>query len=283
MLQDFSWELGCRERYIALADLSAHCANVHYTILPACETCGKAFISEMYLKAHMQAKHPRAVTCPKCSKMFTEGGAMAMHQWIAHPGSRCEPCGKYVFQEDMAEHLLTTPGHPVCSQCNIGFVDTGALYDHMALVHPERCCSLCNMIFTTTEHLREHHRTTRRHPSCIHCNVGFSSDTLLIKHNTLMHSSSCSSMTVTSDGEDSDTTTLSSSRASSPRSHIFKLSLTPSSPTTSSSTRIKNSRSLQMVECKHPVCAPCDVGFEDEASYHAHVAKIHPPLRLIRY
>ncbi|TCD63854.1 hypothetical protein EIP91_004868 [Steccherinum ochraceum] len=322
MLQEFSWDryaeqylapfvpipsyqcpiTGCRERFPSLPSLTAHCASEHYTILPTCNKCGKAFIAEMYLKAHLQAKHPRELSYQKCSRVFAEGSAMAMHQWMAHPGSRCEPCGEYIYQEDMARHLLDSPNHPKCTICNWGFGNTGSLYDHMAQIHPELCCSLCHMIFTTTEHLREHHRTTRRHSSCIHCNVGFSSDVFLKKHNALMHSSSGTG--IISDGEDSDTLTISSSssRTSSPKSCSLKMSSVcsarssvPSSP----KKRPKGPRPVKMVECnvcnirfsrksklakhyykssKHPVCAPCDVGFEDEPTYHAHVAKTHPPL-----
>ena len=132
---------------------------------------------------------------------------IVQHQWMAHPGSRCETCGKYVYREDMAQHLLDSPNHPICTICRTGFHDSGTLYDvcpctpthlvslttrfsqHMAIAHPELCCSLCHMIFSSKEHLREHHKTTRRHPSCTHCNVGFSSEALLrrVRFGVLRH------------------------------------------------------------------------------------------------
>ncbi|EPQ53619.1 hypothetical protein GLOTRDRAFT_111720, partial [Gloeophyllum trabeum ATCC 11539] len=90
----------------------------------------------------------------------------------------------------LAHHLLTSPSHPHCSSCNVGFRTESGYVLHWKnhknhRDNPE--CDICKIRYRSYEELDEHFRTAAKHPKCHPCRKGFYDRHLLHVHRLYKH------------------------------------------------------------------------------------------------
>ncbi|KAI0674587.1 hypothetical protein C8Q78DRAFT_605180 [Trametes maxima] len=150
----------CAMQFSSAEALSIHLR--YFAIHPKCAECGSAFIDQTQLDQHVRLAHPNNFKCGPCGReialserqkhfrespnhplcFICEGGflddaAFNEHLSTAHLESRCTQCRRQLrSKEDLRQHYLTSPMHPHCAICEVGFVDDAACDTHMQSSHP---------------------------------------------------------------------------------------------------------------------------------------------------
>ncbi|KAI9452748.1 hypothetical protein F5148DRAFT_497503 [Russula earlei] len=120
----------CNIGFVDNAAMQAHTVAVHPPIPPAafsCRACNFSYSSVDILERHyLDAQfHPK---CTPCNIGFADNAAMQAHVDSIHHPIACSTCnGLRIYQEDVADHYRTSPQHPSCSVCDIGFENDEAL------------------------------------------------------------------------------------------------------------------------------------------------------------
>ncbi|KAJ6616431.1 hypothetical protein B0H10DRAFT_1394625 [Mycena sp. CBHHK59/15] len=128
-------------------------------IHPNCPRCGKGFKDQKAANEHYEAAHPRTMctcgrefhdedlpahylnssshpACVLCNVGLKDDAAYDEHAASEHPERRCIPCKRqFTSRDDLHSHYLSSPVHPKCSQCNMGFVDDNAFNSHNIAEH----------------------------------------------------------------------------------------------------------------------------------------------------
>ena len=103
-------------------------------------------------------------SCSKCTKSFTQNGALKCHVMKNHTGERpfgCSECTESfskLSQLKRHEKAHTNGKHLFCDKCNRSFVSSASLKQHRK-THAEQkqySCSVCNQSFSELKLFKEH-------------------------------------------------------------------------------------------------------------------------------
>ncbi|OJT01686.1 Zinc finger protein 2 [Trametes pubescens] len=152
----------CAMQFSSPEALSIHLR--YFAAHPKCPECQSPFLDQTQLDMHMKLAHPEkpkykcapcgwevAVSdlpkhfrespnhpvCFVCDEGFLGDSELNTHMSSAHLEFRCEPCRRQLrSKEDLLQHYVTSPLHPHCALCEVGFVDDEACDKHMEINHP---------------------------------------------------------------------------------------------------------------------------------------------------
>ncbi|KAI0634789.1 hypothetical protein C8Q77DRAFT_1156178 [Trametes polyzona] len=153
----------CSMQFSSSEALSIHMK--YFSSHPKCPQCNSAFIDQSQLDMHLKLAHPAGSPKFKCTKCecdvaladrekhfrespnhpvcsicntgFLDDAALSTHLSSAHIEFRCSACQRqFRSREDLQQHFLTSPMHPHCALCEIGFIDDPACDKHMEINHP---------------------------------------------------------------------------------------------------------------------------------------------------
>ncbi|KAI0646580.1 hypothetical protein C8Q79DRAFT_963419 [Trametes meyenii] len=152
----------CAMQFSSAEALSIHLR--YFAIHPKCAECGSAFIDQTQLDQHVKLAHSNKFKCDPCDREialserqkhfressnhpvcfvcedgFLDDAVFNEHLSTAHLECRCIPCRRQLrSKEDLQRHYLTSPMHPHCALCEVGFVDDAACDAHMQINHPRQ-------------------------------------------------------------------------------------------------------------------------------------------------
>ncbi|KAI0360405.1 hypothetical protein OH77DRAFT_1392612 [Trametes cingulata] len=150
----------CAMNFSSPEALSVHLRN--FAVHPKCGQCGSAFINQQELDRHVELAHPSKFKCAPCGRQvaiadrqkhfrespnhpscfvceegFLDDSELEKHLSGAHFEFRCSMCRRQLRSaEELQQHYLTSPIHPHCALCEIGFLDDIACDKHMQINHP---------------------------------------------------------------------------------------------------------------------------------------------------
>ncbi|KAI0053111.1 hypothetical protein FA95DRAFT_932346 [Auriscalpium vulgare] len=154
-----------------------------------CDECNERLRSETTLEQHMQIYHPRP-TCARCGETFVSENEMKLHTLVEHPILRCEHCGGLEVQrDDLDSHYLTSPNHPTCARCQLGFKTQRLADEHEKTVHaaPHIHCLICDEYFPSMQGFQNHNAQPQVHLSCEFCGGLFKDSVALVEHDRRLH------------------------------------------------------------------------------------------------
>ncbi|KAJ7885164.1 hypothetical protein B0H14DRAFT_1367337 [Mycena olivaceomarginata] len=149
----------CQQSFLTQASLDDHYRGKASTVHPNCPRCGKGFFNTRTVDEHFKEAHPtencvcgRRIyvedlprhytdsiehpTCLLCTIGFKDDAAYSAHCVAEHPEYRCTLCTRQFHTKDeLKAHLNTSDLHPKCTQCKFGFMDDGALDEHLVAEH----------------------------------------------------------------------------------------------------------------------------------------------------
>ena len=164
-----------------------------------CESCGKSFSSESYLRQHIYTVHEghKDFNCESCGKSFGHLSTLKNHIQRIHEASKdfkCESCDKSFFwAESLTKHIHTIHEGKVCESCGKSFGLKSSLKFHIDRVHlklkPHKCGS-CDKSFSLKGELNRHiHIVHEGHKDykCESCGTSYASKQHLKRHNFVVH------------------------------------------------------------------------------------------------
>ncbi|KAH7882379.1 hypothetical protein F5I97DRAFT_354869 [Phlebopus sp. FC_14] len=267
-----------------------------------CELCNKCFKNHGGLQAHVAAKHSAAVKCGICQLACSSPTALEKHVEIIHScalcqdgilrdartledhmadhshPARCVKCDtRYRSEEERSLHFAALDNdHPICAQCSRGFEDEPALQAHMVSAHPP-----------------SPRQSPRPHLKCTHCDEKFIDQGALDVHTAVMHFPvfECGVCHYTSSSQ----TDLDAHIATAHSCPICKEGIyldtnaledhldhhrAPYRCVSCGTAYTEQDQLLQHYKTSsndiHPICVKCDVGFETDDAYNAHIEEVHP-------
>ncbi|KAF9448582.1 hypothetical protein P691DRAFT_35477 [Macrolepiota fuliginosa MF-IS2] len=135
---------------------------------PFCLACDRRFSSELAYNAHMAAKHPPTFDCLKCGKQYSSQFALEGHYRGHTDHPNCPVCGKGFYDNAaLTAHIGDTHNDLWCSTCNLRFESVATANEHYTTspVHPK--CGHCGVGFRDGDVLEKH---TRSHePNAPYC------------------------------------------------------------------------------------------------------------------
>ncbi|KAI0287679.1 hypothetical protein BC826DRAFT_742493 [Russula brevipes] len=143
----------------------AHMASVHRPIPSvafSCRICNRAYSNANKLEEHYRDTpvHPK---CSRCDIGFVDNAAIQAHVVSVHRPVTCSTCnGQQLYQEDVVHHYRTSPKHPSCAVCDIGFENKEAFDEHTNTRHP---AFRCRVVTFLSVHSRFSMPTTKNPPS----------------------------------------------------------------------------------------------------------------------
>ena len=138
-----------------------------------CESCGKSFSSESYLRQHIYTVHEghKDYHCDSCGKSFGLSSTLRSHIKAIHEG----------------------PKDYKCQSCDESFSRALSLKKHIRTIHDEDVnskllykCEFCEKRFRQSYHLAWHMENKCNQP-CPICNIPFKYSRILVKHIQLKH------------------------------------------------------------------------------------------------
>ena len=138
-----------------------------------CESCGKSFSSESYLRQHIYTVHEghKDYHCDSCGKSFGLSSTLRSHIKAIHEG----------------------PKDYKCESCDESFSRALSLKKHIRTIHDEDVnskllykCEFCEKRFRQSYHLAWHMENKCNQP-CPICNIPFKYSRILVKHIQLKH------------------------------------------------------------------------------------------------
>ncbi|KAJ7705781.1 hypothetical protein B0H16DRAFT_1826416 [Mycena metata] len=193
------------------------------------------FNSRNALREHYKrGRHP---FCVLCHKDCRDDAELDAHNASVHSRFTCTICRGKTFgtQSSLDDHYRGKPAaiHPNCDRCGKGFLNDSGLNDHVLVDHPKsKCCY--GTIFD--DDLPLHYRESVNHPKCLTCGIGFKDDKLHRAHATAEHG---------------DLHCTICQRQFATRTHLAEHFKTAD---------------------VHPLCAPCGMGFLDDAAFIEHLS-----------
>ncbi|OCH87139.1 hypothetical protein OBBRIDRAFT_176561 [Obba rivulosa] len=99
-----------------------------------CTECCSDFRSVMALAQHYQLSvtHPK---CPRCNRGMKNLDSLSAHIRLYHRIVHCDPCSTSFPSDQKQHHFDTSPKHPKCTRCKIGFETDRCFVEHQALKH----------------------------------------------------------------------------------------------------------------------------------------------------
>ncbi|KAI0659417.1 hypothetical protein C8Q70DRAFT_140315 [Cubamyces menziesii] len=103
-------------------------------------------------------------SCPGCPSHFDDSTALNLHCAQTHPNLEtqyhrfCVTCQQFVPKGPI--HFTTSPKHPKCSGCHVGFEDKAQLREHLRL---ENACETCMVHHGSADGLESHYLRLIRH------------------------------------------------------------------------------------------------------------------------
>ncbi|KAI6104331.1 hypothetical protein F5141DRAFT_182723 [Pisolithus sp. B1] len=267
----------------------------------ACDPCNKTFKSSDALQAHVAAKHPGGPNCGVCQHRATSATALEAHvnevhcctvcedgivrdtktlhdHMVEHTHPfRCEICEtKYRSEEERSTHFTTSDRHPLCAECQTGFVDAAALQCHVSSNHPpsripspreELKCPRCPELFASHVALEAH--LAEVHPifECHICRESYSAQSALADHISTAHS-----CPVCGEGVYVDAKALEEHQ----EEHRDPYHCVPCG-TRYAEEGLLLQHYKESSNDVHPLCVRCDLGFENGDAYNIHVVEVHRP------
>ncbi|KIK18783.1 hypothetical protein PISMIDRAFT_175074 [Pisolithus microcarpus 441] len=266
-----------------------------------CDPCNKTFKSNEALQAHTAAKHPSGPNCGVCQHKATSATALEAHvnevhcctvcrdgivrdvktlddHMVEHTHPfRCEICETiYRSEEERSVHFTSSDRHPLCTECQTGFVDAAALQSHVSSNHPspripsprkELKCPQCPELFTTHVALEAH--LAEVHPifECPICRESYSTQSALTDHISTAHSCPDCGKGVYVDAK---------SLEEHQEEHRDPYRCVPCG-TRYAEEGLLFQHYKESSNDVHPVCMRCDLGFENDNTYNIHVVEVHRP------
>uniref|UniRef100_A0A1B0A0I6 Protein krueppel n=1 Tax=Glossina pallidipes TaxID=7398 RepID=A0A1B0A0I6_GLOPL len=156
-----------------------------------CDTCGKIFLTEKNLEAHV-ATHTNEQTCLECKKTCGSIEELSAHMISEHnrnPRNQCKVCKKvFTMKTSLMDHMRIHSGEKpfLCTICGKSFRQNSNLRQHLMRHTNEKNfkCDVCLNAYVTKAELFSHKRShTGDHPfNCEICGSRFTSSSSLQKH-----------------------------------------------------------------------------------------------------
>ncbi|XP_046559306.1 zinc finger and BTB domain-containing protein 17-like isoform X2 [Haliotis rubra] len=134
-----------------------------------CHLCSSVFKQAITLKQHIEEVHEqkRNVTCKECGKMFYRQAQLNRHSRIHDINGKkivCQVCGKqFNFECNFQRHVRVVHAPRTekfhCSYCGKGFNQKGTMHAHVLKIHFNLypfTCSICQVKFMRSKQLEEH-------------------------------------------------------------------------------------------------------------------------------
>ncbi|OCH87132.1 hypothetical protein OBBRIDRAFT_782106 [Obba rivulosa] len=162
-------------------------------VVGRCIDCSQDFGSQAGLEQHYtsSANHP---TCPRCQRGVRNLAVLNAHMQLYHSTIRCDCCDASFYADEKQSHYDTSPKHPKCKICAIGFENEHSLHEHQSLKHPaappkpvEHQCTVCNKKFGAAIALQNHWKNSPGHPYCTPCGIRFDDYTSHRQHMEIAH------------------------------------------------------------------------------------------------
>ncbi|KAI6021805.1 hypothetical protein BKA83DRAFT_4287848 [Pisolithus microcarpus] len=266
-----------------------------------CDPCNRTFKCNQALQAHVAAKHPSGPNCGVCQHKATSATALEAHvnevhccavcrdgivrdaktldeHMVEHTRPfRCEICETiYRSEEERSAHFTSSDRHPLCTECQTGFMDAAALQSHVSSNHPspripsprkELKCPQCPELFTTHVALEAH--LAEVHPifECPICRESYSTQSALTDHISTAHSCPDCGKGVYVDAK---------SLEEHQEEHRDPYRCVPCG-TRYAEEGLLFQHYKESSNDVHPVCTRCDLGFENDNTYNIHVVEVHRP------
>jgi uncharacterized Zn-finger protein len=160
-----------------------------------CDTCGKTFARNSYLKIHkMIHTNERPRVCPICDKAFLQYTSYNIHMRYHNDDRRysCSICDmRFISSSHLKRHkTVHSNSRPVtCEICYTHFKTKDDLKKHTDVLHSEReklACDICNKklsdIQRLTEHISRLHSQSEKRWACSVCDKTFFSNRELRSH-----------------------------------------------------------------------------------------------------
>ncbi|KAI6103846.1 hypothetical protein EV401DRAFT_692535 [Pisolithus croceorrhizus] len=259
-----------------------------------CGQCGKTFKSNEALQAHAGAKHSGGQNCGVCQHKAASAASLEAHVNEVHRCAvcrdgivrdaktldahmvehthpfLCEICEtRYHSEEERSAHFTSSDRHPLCAECQTGFVDAAALQSHVSSNHPreELKCPRCPELFASHVALEAHMAEVHPTFECHICRESYSAQSTLTDHISMAHS-----CPVCGEGVFLDAKSLEEHQ----EEHRDPYRCVPCG------TRYAEEGSLfqhykESSNDVHPLCVRCDLGFESDDAYNIHVVEVHRP------
>ncbi|TDL15757.1 hypothetical protein BD410DRAFT_756099, partial [Rickenella mellea] len=166
---------------------------------PGCPVCHEKFDDKPRYEQHVRRSHPQCEHCDQCNLYFTCRITLDEHYRDSGRHNKCDLC-KFGFRtveeydnhcaelhkyeeschlcridlkDDAAlqEHYLHSPNHPVCTICNLGFINDDAHTLHNSDTHSTLYCEPCGCTFENEVFAEEHLLNSPVHDAyqCTHC------------------------------------------------------------------------------------------------------------------
>ncbi|ELU02819.1 hypothetical protein CAPTEDRAFT_137609 [Capitella teleta] len=197
-------EEGCTYKAFTARQLRKHSDSRHWEAI-LCETCGRSFLTQQSMKAHILAFHEqRFFQCPHCpfKSGFRTGitshikrkHGLTPSGAIAKPNYKCDQCEfacftKHEFKRHTLNHLGEKPFK--CTECDFATVEKMNLKFHMRTHTGEKPyeCPICHRKFPRTLGLRRHmlvHSGQKPH-KCSECSMAYADKRSLESHQYSTH------------------------------------------------------------------------------------------------
>uniref|UniRef100_A0A182NIP2 C2H2-type domain-containing protein n=1 Tax=Anopheles dirus TaxID=7168 RepID=A0A182NIP2_9DIPT len=163
----------CAKSYSSSKVLKEHQKEVHAPEADRafhCTTCGKAFVSQAHLNAHIMVAHG-SVRCPQCDKVLASQGSLRKHLVAVHGDGEkhvCDVCArvfrsKQSFEMHRQNHEgRRMEGKAQCELCAVWLTDKYCLRKHMHRMHSGSeepiACGTCGKTVASQSALKSHIR-----------------------------------------------------------------------------------------------------------------------------
>lgn len=160
--------LDCHRICKSIGLLNTHRKQMHSTEMHVCDTCGKSFKCERYLKNHCETKHsavPRLYKCDVCDANLKSKSSLVKHHQNMHSNEEnrfaCDQCSQtFKHKETYMHHVRMHTGEKPfqCNACGKLYYTNSVLRKHIKEAHPTETfgCDKCEKIFHSKNRLRVH-------------------------------------------------------------------------------------------------------------------------------
>lgn len=160
--------LDCHRIFKSIGILNTHKKQMHSTEMHVCDSCGKSFKCERYLKNHYETKHsltPRSYKCDVCNMSLKSKSSLAKHHQNMHSNEEhryvCDQCSQtFKHKETYMHHVRMHTGEKPfqCNACGKLYYTNSVLRKHIKEAHPTETfgCDKCDKIFHSKNRLRVH-------------------------------------------------------------------------------------------------------------------------------